>query len=56
MLSHARTRAEREWAKMFGAPPVAAVRPTRAAARPHVQYRRLDGTVSCGRLRAWRQA
>jgi hypothetical protein len=28
----------------------------RTAARPQVQYRRRDGTVECGRVRAWRQA
>ncbi len=56
-LSHARTRGERDWAKLLGTPPIADVSRTRSAAtRPRLQYRRLDGTVSCGRLRTWRQA
>ena len=55
-LSHARTRAERDWARVAGAPAVSAVSPARAAARPQLRYRRRDGTVSCGRVRAWRQA
>ena len=55
-LSHARTRAERDWAKMIGAPPVAAVSRVRPAPRRQLRYRRLDGTVSCGSVRTWRQA
>lgn len=55
-LSHARTRAERDWARMIGAPPVAGVARVRPAPRWQLQYRRLDGTVSCGSVRAWRQA
>ena len=54
MLSHARTRAERDWAKMLGAPPVAAAARLRPAPRRQLQYRRLDGTISCGRVLAWR--
>jgi len=55
-LSHARTRAERDWAKMVGAPLVAAAARVRPAPHRQLRYRRLDGTVSCGSLRAWRQA
>jgi HK97 family phage prohead protease len=55
-LSHARTHAERDWAKMIGAPPVAAESRVRPAPHRQLRYRRLDGTVSCGSLRAWRQA
>jgi Escherichia/Staphylococcus phage prohead protease len=55
-LSPARTRAERDWATMFGTPCAAEATPrlrTRAPLRPHY---RPDGTVACGRLRAWRGA
>ena len=54
--SQARTRAERDWARVVGAPAVAAAPPLRAAARPRLRYRRRDGTVCCGRVLAWRQA
>jgi hypothetical protein len=41
---------------MIGAPPVAAVSRLRPAPRRQLRYRRLDGTVSCGSVRTWRQA
>jgi len=53
--SFARTRAEREWAKIFGAPVMTGVSSSRARQRaPLRQHRRPDGTLSCGRLRVWR--
>ena len=57
-LSPARTRAERDWAKLAGVPAVAAAAATRprGAPRPQLVDRRRDGTVSCGSVRAWRQA
>lgn len=55
-LSHARTRAERDWGRLRGTPLVFAPSQTRPARPPRLQYRHRDGTVSCGRLRAWRQA
>ena len=56
-LSPARTRAEQDWARMFGVAdaPAAAPARSRAPRRPLV-YRGRDGTVSCGSVRAWRQA
>jgi hypothetical protein len=55
-LSPARTRAERDWAKMVGAPCVAEAQPRVRPRAPLREVRRPDGTVACGRLRAWRQA
>jgi len=57
-LSPARTRAERDWAKLAGAAATPAVTPSklRVASRPQLVYRRRDGTVECGSVRAWRQA
>jgi Escherichia/Staphylococcus phage prohead protease len=52
--SHARTRAERDWAAMAGVT-VADVPPRVLARAPLRQHRRPDGTLACGRLRAWRQ-
>jgi len=53
-LSHARTRAERAWAKSDGAP-CAAELPARLRTRATLsEYRRCDGTLVSGRLRAWR--
>ncbi len=46
-LSHARTRAERDWARVVGAP-VAVVAPTR------VRRRRPEHRRSSGRMTAWR--
>jgi HK97 family phage prohead protease len=56
-LSHARTRAEREWAQIADVPalPAVAAARMRSPARRALVYRRHDGTVACGRLRAWRQ-
>ena len=54
--SHARTRAEFEWARMVGAPAVAPVLPPRLRTRaPLRAHRRSDGTYACGHLRAWRK-
>jgi Escherichia/Staphylococcus phage prohead protease len=54
--SQARTRAEREWAQVAGAPcalgmPIARVR--KPPRRPFI-YRRADGTFESGGLRGWR--
>jgi len=56
-LSHARTRAERDWAKLMGIAAKPAVASTQLRGGPQRQpvYRRRDGTVSCGSVRAWRQ-
>ena len=59
-LSHARTRAERAWGRLVAAADVPAaakplLRPS-AAPRRDLIYRRRDGTLWCGSLRAWRQA
>jgi hypothetical protein len=48
-LSHARTRAERDWARMAGAPCV-------AEAPPRVWRHRPGGIARPGRIVAWRQA
>ena len=54
-LSPARTRAEREWGRMFGAAALPAAMPaTSRAPRRHLVHRRRDGTLSCGSVRAWR--
>ena len=56
-LSPARTRAERAWGKLAGAADVPA--PAGSAPRtraPLREHRRADGTLCCGRLRAWRGA
>ena len=55
-LSRARTRAERAWAKMAGAPCVAEAVPRLRTRAPLREHRRADGTLACGRLRAWRGA
>jgi hypothetical protein len=56
-LSQARTRAERDWATIFGAAfAVDASAPRLRTRAPMRRHRRPDGTEACGRLRAWRQA
>jgi Escherichia/Staphylococcus phage prohead protease len=54
-LGQARDRL-REWARMVGTPCPDEV-PARARTAPHQPfiYRRADGTVDCGRVRAWRR-
>ena len=53
--SHARTRAERDWARVANTPAIStgAVR-ARGCSHPRT-YRRFDDTLMCGRLRSWRQ-
>ena len=55
-LSPARTRAERAWAEMAGEPCAADAVPRGRTRAPLRQHRRPDGTLACGRLRAWRGA
>ena len=53
--SFARNRAERDWARMIGAPVTTGVSSPRVRqGAPLRRHRRPDGTLSCGRLRAWR--
>ncbi len=53
--SRARTRAERDWARMMGAPCAApSAAPQVRMRAPLREQRRRDGTLSCGRLRGWR--
>ena len=54
VLSHARTRAEREWAKTIGAAPMPAPPPRPGRRAPSREHRRADGSLACGRMRAWR--
>jgi len=57
-LSPARTRAEREWAKIADLPDMAAPAATRPRNKPRrpLVYRRRDGTLCSGSIRAWRLA
>ena len=52
--SLARTRAERDWARVVEAPAVADGAPRLRQRAPFREHRRSDGTFACGRLRAWR--
>ena len=57
VLSPARTRAERVWAKAAGIPCVveAVLRPrTHTTQRRPLVYHHADGTHDCGRMRSWR--
>jgi hypothetical protein len=52
-LSHARTRAEREWGRLAHMSAPLAAHPR--VRTPYREHRRFDGTVSAGRLRGWRR-
>jgi hypothetical protein len=52
--SCARTRAERAWARIADTPCVADAAPRLRTRAPLREHRMRDGTLACGRLRAWR--